>query len=109
RCNATCSGNTSPGGPFCGDGLQQSNEGCDPTTGPATSLPSLLARADSSTCDIDCTPVVCGDLHINAVAGERCEDGNNDACGTCAAGCLTPAITASKATATVTTSVGDSI
>jgi len=114
RCNATCSGNVSPGGPFCGDALVQPGlETCDPATGPSATLPtdppSLLAKADSATCDNDCTPVVCGDLHINTVAGERCEDGNADACGTCAADCKSPAIAASKATSTVMTSAGDQI
>ncbi len=110
RCNATCTGNISPGGPFCGDGLTQTNEGCDPTTGPATTLPSLLARADSATCDIDCTPVACGDGHVNAVAGEKCDDGNTSTCGTCATvNCSTTPVPATPATSTITTITGDLI
>ena len=111
RCNATCTGTTQPGGPFCGDGLVQPNEGCDPTTGPAMTLPSLLARADSATCNINCTPLACGDGHVNVVAGESCDDGNQRACGTCqATDCrgATP-ITPTKATSTITTANGDKI
>lgn len=60
---------------FCGDGFTWDQDGgtedCD--TG-----------GDSATCDSDCTPVVCGDLHVNTVAGEQCDDGDNgdntDAC-----------------------------
>jgi cysteine-rich repeat protein len=88
HCNATCTGHVSPGGPFCGDFLVQPGlELCDPGTGPSTSSPSdppsLMARADSATCDIDCTPVICGDGHLNTVALEKCDDGNQNACGTC--------------------------
>jgi cysteine-rich repeat protein len=96
RCNATCTNQVSPGGPFCGDALTQTaapmNEQCDPATGPSASspmdLPSRRARADSATCDIDCTPVTCSDGYRNMVAGESCDDGNQSACGTC------PSITA---------------
>ncbi len=114
RCNATCTGDVNPGGPFCGDGLQQTGEQCDPTTGPALTLPSPLARADSATCDIDCTPVTCGDGHLNAVALETCDDGNLSACGTCpsitATDCrgATP-ITPTQATSTIITTTGDLI
>jgi cysteine-rich repeat protein len=112
RCNATCTGNTNPGGPFCGDGIRQAGfgEGCDPATGPGPSSPSLLAAADSAICDIDCTPVACGDLHINAIAGEKCDDGNADACGTCpATACNVLPIAAVRATSTVTTVNGDHV
>jgi cysteine-rich repeat protein len=29
-------------------------------------------------CDADCTEVECGDEVVNWVAGEQCDDGNND-------------------------------
>jgi cysteine-rich repeat protein len=93
RCNATCTGNVSPGGPFCGNGIPEASEheDCDPATGPSTSgpadPPSRLAKADAATCNIDCTVPSCGDRHVNVPFGEHCDDGNNDACGTCGAGC----------------------
>jgi hypothetical protein len=120
RCNATCTGSVSPGGPFCGDGITQTSfyEQCDPATGPSTSgpldPPSRLARADSASCDIDCTPVVCGDGHLNTLAGEACDDGNQLACGTCPSTTDTDCrgatpITPSHATSTITTTDGDKI
>lgn len=33
---------------------------------------------DSPTCDLDCTLPICGDNHINFIAGEKCDDGNPD-------------------------------
>ena len=91
RCSNDCSdAHFKPGGPFCGDGIRQTaHEACDPGGG--------LTPADGPGCNADCTPVVCGDRHINTAAGEHCDDGNNDACGTCAAGCAGTAITASEA------------
>ena len=51
----------------CGDGTADGiGEECD--SGPF----------DAPNCDIDCTFVVCGDTHVNAVAGEQCDEGNND-------------------------------
>ena len=119
HCNATCTGLVAPGGPFCGDFLVQTGfEQCDPGTGPSTSQASdptsRVARADSANCDIDCTPVVCGDGHLNAVALETCDDGNLNSCGTCpsvtATDCrgATP-ITPTQATSTITTITGDLI
>jgi hypothetical protein len=120
RCNSTCTGNVSPGGPFCGDALTEASfsEQCDPATGPSTSSPldppSRLAKADSATCDIDCTFVVCGDGHLNALAGEKCDDGNQSACGTCPSttdtDCRTATpITPTQATSTIGTINGDGI
>jgi hypothetical protein len=122
RCNATCTGHITPGGPFCGDFITQGGPGmsekCDPGTGPSTSLPtdppSRLARADSAACNIDCTLPVCGDGHVNSLALETCDDGNLNACGTCpsitATDCrgATP-ITPTQATSTIKTINGDVI
>jgi trimeric autotransporter adhesin len=46
--------------PVCGNGLVEVGETCD-------------EAGDASTCDEDCTDVVCGDLYINTAAGEECE------------------------------------
>ena len=46
-------------------------EGCGPDGSP------------NATCDDDCTPAQCGDGHVNAAAGEQCDDDNKvpfDAC-----------------------------
>jgi MYXO-CTERM domain-containing protein len=50
---------------FCGDGITRPNstEQCDTVS-------------DSPSCDDDCTFVACGDGHVNAEAGEDCDDGN---------------------------------
>jgi hypothetical protein len=47
--------------PNCGNGVVDPGEACD--DGKAT-----------STCDADCSPVVCGDGVVNAAAGEACDD-----------------------------------
>jgi cysteine-rich repeat protein len=49
-------------GDFVADGL---GEACDD------------GGVDTADCDLDCTPVVCGDLHVNLAAGEQCDEGNN--------------------------------
>ena len=67
----TCTNACAPAA--CGDGFVQPGEACD-------------AGGESATCDADCTAVTCGDMVINASAGEECEDGNNnnnDACVAC--------------------------
>lgn len=54
----------------CGDGVVDEGEACDD-------------GGESATCDVDCTPVECGDRRINRTAGEGCDDGNevgDDAC-----------------------------
>lgn len=113
RCNKECQLNV------CGDGDVLSGvEQCDPGIGPSTSSsldpPSRLIRADSSTCDIDCTFPICGDGHLNILAGEACDDGNQLACGTCPSvtdtDCrgATP-VTPTQATSTITTTNGDKI
>jgi hypothetical protein len=119
RCNRTCTGYVNPGGPFCGDTIPQSlQEDCDPGTGPSTSSPSdprsPLAAADSATCNIDCTSVVCGDGHLNTLAHETCDDGNSDPCGTCPSTTETDCrgatpTTPTQATITVRPSGGDKI
>lgn len=49
----------------CGNGIIQVDEECDD-------------RVESRTCDSDCTRVACGDGVLNVVAGEGCDDGNDD-------------------------------
>ncbi|MEZ4444145.1 MAG: hypothetical protein R3B72_34050 [Polyangiaceae bacterium] len=54
----------------CGDGVVDPGESCD-------------GAGETATCDLDCTPVSCGDGLANALAGEACDDGNSvndDAC-----------------------------
>lgn len=46
----------------CGNGLLDPGEQCDDA-------------GESSTCDIDCTMVQCGDGTLNRLAGESCEEG----------------------------------
>jgi hypothetical protein len=95
RCNSTCTAIIHPSGPFCGDGIRQPNEACEPSRGPGK---------DGPNCDNDCTPVACGDGHVNGAAGERCDDGNQDACGTCrVTDCNAPAVNAARASAMITT------
>lgn len=53
---------------YCGDGLVRAgHEHCD-------------SAGDSMACDSDCTPVVCGDGHVNVTAGEECENDNDRQC-----------------------------
>lgn len=55
---------------------------------PALSFaPECDDNGESATCDSDCTWVVCGDGMHNTTAGEFCDDGYTDACGTCNADC----------------------
>ena len=48
----------------CGDGQLDPGEACDTTSA-------------SATCDVDCTPVLCGDGLTNAAAGEACDTIDN--------------------------------
>ncbi|MBZ0115841.1 MAG: hypothetical protein K8H88_02515, partial [Sandaracinaceae bacterium] len=50
---------------LCGDGVVQAPETCDDGSGGA--------RAQSATCDVDCTAVQCGDGVVNTLAGEDCD------------------------------------
>ena len=71
-CNATCDGQEPA---VCGDGLVTDPETCDDS-------------GESSSCDADCTAVVCGDGTVNASSGEACDDGaNNGIPGFCNAIC----------------------
>ncbi len=58
-------GNSTPA--QCGNGNVESGEQCD-TSGA------------SSSCDADCTLVVCGDGTVNAAAGEACDPGDDSDC-----------------------------
>lgn len=62
------------GGYVCGDGTVDPGEDCDD-------------GGESVTCDVDCTPVLCGDGWTNTTAGEACDDGNTDDGDYCAADC----------------------
>ena len=75
-CNADCS---APGtGSSCGDTeICPEFEACDD-------------GAETVQCNSDCSLAVCGDSLINATAGESCDDGFTDACGSCNADCTAP-------------------
>ena len=62
---------------LCGDGKVDPGEACD--NGQETVL-----------CDGDCTPVACGDAHVNKAAGEECDDGNVDETDGCRSNCKLP-------------------
>lgn len=63
--------------PACGDSVVNSGaESCDD-------------GGDSAACDIDCSPAECGDLYVNAAAGEDCEEGP-ESTATCDADCTLP-------------------
>ncbi len=58
-CSARCRFNNQ-----CGNGIiEDVAEACDP--GPAQ---------DTATCDVDCTPAICGDGYVNMAAGEECDE-----------------------------------
>ncbi|MBS1119687.1 MAG: Multiple EGF-like-domain protein 3 precursor [Deltaproteobacteria bacterium] len=61
-------------GEFCGDGVLQDGEMCDP------------GETETATCDSDCTPVECGDNVVNVSAGEDCDPPDGTTCSaTCTA------------------------
>jgi cysteine-rich repeat protein len=62
--NTDCPADCEPEIPgSCGDGIVDEAEQCDGS------------GEDVADCDDDCTQVMCGDGHINAAAGELCDDG----------------------------------
>jgi len=62
-------------GEFCGDGVVQAGETCDPGD-----------AGETATCDSDCTPVACGDNVVNLTAGEDCDPPDGTTCSvTCTA------------------------
>ncbi len=58
----------------CGDGVIDAGESCDD-------------GGDSAECDGDCTPVECGDRHLNEAAGEVCDDGDTNPGDGCSSTC----------------------
>lgn len=66
--DTTDSDGTMPDPPQCGNGIIDAGESCD-------------EGEESATCDVDCTPVDCGDGLINREAGEHCDEGEEtEAC-----------------------------
>ena len=70
-CSADCSSNER-----CGNGQMDNygadspiHESCDPGDF------GLMSPQDMEQCNSDCTPVVCGDGHLNKAAGEACDEG----------------------------------
>ncbi|MCX4246071.1 MYXO-CTERM sorting domain-containing protein [Paraliomyxa miuraensis] len=62
---------------MCGDGVVGVGEECD---GDGMGL-----AGETATCDADCTAAACGDMVVNATAGEACDDGMETA--TCNVDC----------------------
>lgn len=62
RCNLTCDGTVSQD---CGDGLSGAGKSCDD-------------QGESASCNPDCSAAVCGDGYVNAMAGETCDDGDQN-------------------------------
>jgi cysteine-rich repeat protein len=60
----------------CGNGVVDPGEACD------------TAGVDTESCDGDCTTPLCGDLRVNAAAGEQCDDGNADDSDWCLPSCM---------------------
>ena len=98
HCKADCSGPA----PHCGDAVCQPGDedavvcggDCDPVCGNQVVEPGEQCDAgldNTARCDNDCSEVVCGDVHVNAAAGEDCDDGNavqsDDCVGCHAASC----------------------
>jgi hypothetical protein len=70
ECPTTCLDAT------CGDGhVYDGMEECD-------------AGGESEACDVDCTPAACGDGVTNMLAGEECDDGDDDDSDECPTTCL---------------------
>jgi cysteine-rich repeat protein len=98
-------------GPICGDGVQETGEGCDDgndnphdactnSCTPAACGDAVVqvgteqcdaGSSASATCDADCTIAYCGDGQVNNAHGEVCDaglDGNSSA--TCDSDCSVP-------------------
>jgi len=85
RCNATCTGTTHPGGPYCGDGLASNSETCDQgalngarcTYGDMTCLTGA-SRICNTSCDgfmaLPNGPY-CGDGLLQKQYNEQCDPG----------------------------------
>jgi hypothetical protein len=79
RCNSTCSGTVSPGGPFCGDGVTNGPEVCDDGADNGAACP--YSNATCSVCKPDCsgteasTGPFCGDGTVQAQFNEVCDPG----------------------------------
>jgi hypothetical protein len=54
------------GAPVCGNGIVEAGESCDD-------------GAETALCNVDCTPVACGDGVVNEAASEECDDGGKSA------------------------------
>ncbi|MBW2522654.1 MAG: lamin tail domain-containing protein [Deltaproteobacteria bacterium] len=59
----------------CGDGLVRGDELCDGD--------GEGHGGETETCDLDCTPALCGDGTVNEAAGESCDDGDLDIADDC--------------------------
>jgi cysteine-rich repeat protein len=106
RCNSTCTGTTSPGGPFCGDAvIQTANETCD--NGNDNGATTCPYNTSCNLCSMNCqtsTPAAgatCGDGNIDE-GHELCDDHNTNTCGLCSSDCTAVRV-ATKATGFIVT------
>ena len=83
-------------GEACDDGNLVAGDGCGPTCQPDEACGDGVVDAgeqcdgagETATCDLDCTPAVCGDGQVNGHAGEQCDVGIQAP--TCDADCTVP-------------------
>ncbi|MFQ5425594.1 MAG: DUF4215 domain-containing protein, partial [Gaiellales bacterium] len=77
-CGPTCQNE------FCGDGITQASEDCDPGGADAAGCDGPGAAAGN-----ECTFASCGDGHVNTADEEECDDGNTTGDDGCSATCAT--------------------
>ncbi len=71
----TCDDGNTTGGDGCSASCQ-SNEGCGNFTVDSGEMCDAGPNG-SSTCDVNCTPAICGDGTVNTFRGEQCDGGPN--------------------------------
>jgi hypothetical protein len=109
-CNADCTAELSLTGRVCGDDTNDAEETCDDGN-TATETECAYGTASCTLCDATCANElalagrVCGDGTNDPE--ETCDDNNTDACGVCAANCLSVAGAVASTTITVGNAAAD--